>query len=76
VGQHGTGEKIMLNLNDKRVAYGLVVVGVVAILLSFLIDPIRGYDIHMATIQIVVLIAGIVVALAGLYLTFMRKPAP
>jgi hypothetical protein len=30
----------------------------------------------MATIQIVVLIAGIVVALAGLYLTFMRKPAP
>jgi hypothetical protein len=66
----------MLNLNDKRVAYGLVVVGVVGILLSFLIDPIRGYDIHMAAIQIVVLIVGIVVALAGLYLTFMRKPAP
>ncbi len=66
----------MLNLNDKRIAYGLVVVGVVGIVLSVLIDPIRGYDIHMAAIQIVVLIVGIVLALAGLYLTFMRKPTP
>ncbi len=65
----------MAYLNDKRVAYGVLVVGVVAVLLSFLIDPLRGYDIHMATIQIVVLIVGIVLALAGAYLAFVRKPA-
>ena len=65
----------MALLNDKRVAYGVLVVGVVAVLLSFLIDPLRGYDIHMATIQIVVLIVGIVLALAGAYLAFVRKPA-
>ncbi len=64
----------MAYLNDKRVAYGVLVVGVVAVLLSFLIDPLRGYDIHMATIQIVVLIIGIVLALAGAYLAFVRKP--
>ncbi len=64
----------MAYLNDKRVAYGVLVVGVVAVLLSFLIDPLRGYDIHMATIQIVVLIVGIVLALAGAYLAFVRKP--
>jgi hypothetical protein len=64
----------MAYLNDKRVAYGVLVVGVVAVLLSFLIDPLRGYDIHMATIQIVVLIVGIVLALAGAYLAFVRRP--
>ena len=64
----------MAYLNDKRVAYGVLVVGVVAVLLSFLIDPLRGYDIHMATSQIIVLIVGIVLALAGAYLAFVRKP--
>jgi hypothetical protein len=64
----------MALLNDKRVAYLVLAVGIVAILLSVLIDPIRGYDIHMAAIQIVVLIVGIVLALAGAYLAFVRKP--
>jgi hypothetical protein len=61
-------------MSDKRVAYGLLAVGIVAVLLSFLIDPIRGNDIYMAPIQIVVLIVGIVLAVAGVYLTFVRKP--
>ncbi|HVO70523.1 MAG TPA: hypothetical protein VMT24_10785 [Aggregatilineaceae bacterium] len=61
-------------LADKRFAYGLIVVGVVLAVLSVLIDPIRGYDIHMATIQIVVLIVGIIAILIGLYLSFMRGP--
>jgi hypothetical protein len=69
-------KKKMLNtlLNDKRVAYALIVVGVVGALLSVLIDPIRGYDIYMSTIQIIVLVVGIVLLLAGLYLAFVRKP--
>ena len=61
-------------LNDKRVAYALLAVGVVGVLLSILIDPIRGYDIYFATSQIIVLIVGIVLALAGVYLAFVRKP--
>jgi hypothetical protein len=61
-------------MSDKRVAYGLLAVGIVAVLLSILIDPIRGHDIYLAPIQIVVLIAGIVLAVAGAYLTFVRKP--
>ncbi len=65
----------MAYLNDKRVAYGVLVVGVVAVLLSFLIDPLRGLDIYMATSQIIVLIVGIVLVLAGAYLAFVRKSA-
>jgi hypothetical protein len=61
-------------MSDKRVAYGLLAVGIVGVLLSFLIDPIRGYDFHMAAIQWVVLVVGIVLAVAGAYLSFMRKP--
>jgi hypothetical protein len=62
-------------LADKRVAYGLIVVGVVLVVLSLVIDPIRGQDFYLGPVQIIVLIVGIVVALVGLYLTFVRKPA-
>jgi hypothetical protein len=62
-------------MNDKRVAYGVLVVGIIAVLISVLIDPLRGNDIYMATSQIVVLIVGIVLVLAGAYLAFVRKPA-
>jgi hypothetical protein len=63
-------------LADKRVAYLLLVGGIVLVLLSFLIDPIRGKDFHMGTIQIIVLIVGIVAAVVGAYLAFVRKPQP
>jgi len=59
---------------DKRIAYALLIVGVVGALLSVLIDPIRGYDIHLHIVQIIGLIAGSALALAGLYLAFVRKP--
>jgi uncharacterized membrane protein YidH (DUF202 family) len=62
-------------LADKRVAYALIVGGIVLAVLSVVIDPIRGYDIHMAAIQIVVLVVGIIAILIGLYLAFMRRPA-
>lgn len=62
-------------LEDKRVAYGLIAAGIVLVLLSVLIDPIRGEDIYMATSQIIVLIVGVVVALVGAYLGFLRRPA-
>ncbi len=62
-------------LKNKNVAYGILAVGVIVALLSILIDPIRGYDIYMATSQIIGLIVGIVVALVGVYLAFMVKPA-
>ncbi len=61
-------------LNDRRVAYALLAVGVVGILLSILIDPIRGYDIYLATSQIIVLVICVVLALAGAYLAFVRAP--
>lgn len=61
-------------LADKRVAYLLLAGGIVLALLSVLIDPLRGYKIHMATIQIIALVVGLVVAAAGAYLTFVRKP--
>ncbi len=62
-------------LEDKRIAYAVLAIGIVLVLLSVLIDPIRGNDIYMATSQIVVLIVGLVVAVAGAYLAFMRRPA-
>jgi hypothetical protein len=61
-------------LNDKRVAYGVLIIGVAAVLISFLIDPLRGEKLYMATSQIIVLIVGIVLVLAGAYLAFVRKP--
>lgn len=60
-------------LADKRVAYALLIGGIVLALLSILIDPIRGYHVHLAAIQIIALIVGIVAAAVGAYLTFMRK---
>lgn len=60
-------------LGNKQIAYAVLAAGVGLALLSVLIDPIRGYDIHMATIQIIALIVGIVVALGGVYLAFMYK---
>jgi len=64
-----------MKLQQKQIGYILLIVGLVAAVLSILIDPIRGYDIYLATSQIVVLIVGIVVALIGLYLAFVRKTA-
>jgi D-alanyl-lipoteichoic acid acyltransferase DltB (MBOAT superfamily) len=63
-------------LADKRVAWLLIIGGIVLAVLSVVIDPIRGYDIHMAAIQIVALIIGIIAILIGLYLAFVRRPAP
>jgi hypothetical protein len=63
-------------LADKRVAYALVVVGIVLVLLALLIDPIRGVHYHIGTVQIIVLIVGIVVGVVGLFLAFVRNPAP
>ncbi len=60
-------------LNDKRIAYAVLAVGIALALLSILIDPIRGHDIYLATSQIVVLIVGLVLTAGGAYLSFMRK---
>ncbi len=64
-----------MKLQQKQLGYILLVVGVAAVLLSILIDPIRGHSIYLATSQIIVLIVGAVVALVGLYLAFVRKAA-
>ncbi|MCD4684565.1 MAG: hypothetical protein K8S97_01335 [Anaerolineae bacterium] len=61
-------------LDNKQFAYGLLAVGVLVVLLSVLIDPLRGHDIYMAASQIIGLIAGLVLAAAGAYLAFMRQP--
>ncbi len=61
-------------LSDKRIAFATLAVGVIVALLSILIDPLRGHDIHLANIQIFGLIVGIVAAFIGAYLAFMYKP--
>ena len=61
-------------LANKQLAYGILVVGILLALASVLIDPLRGYDIYLATTQIIALVIGIVIALAGAYLAFLYKP--
>ncbi len=63
-------------MTQKQIAYVLLIVGIVLALGAILIDPIRGYDIYLATSQIIVLVVGVIVALVGAYLAFARKPAP
>ncbi|MBN1679029.1 MAG: hypothetical protein JW966_01970 [Anaerolineae bacterium] len=63
-------------LSDKRVAYGLILVGFVGGLLSVLIDPLRGEDIYLHVVQIIGVVLGLVMILAGAYLTFMYNPPP
>jgi hypothetical protein len=63
-------------MSMKQIPYALLVVGIVLALGAILIDPIRGYDIYLATGQIIVLVIGAIVALVGAYLAFVRKPAP
>ena len=60
-------------MSQKQLGYALLALGILAVLGSILIDPIRGYDIYLATSQIVVLIVGVVVALVGAYMTFVRQ---
>jgi hypothetical protein len=52
-------------LSDKRDSYVVLTSGVSIALVSILIDPLRGYDIHITTVQTVGLIVGIIVALIG-----------
>mgnify|MGYP005845163225 CR=1 FL=1 len=61
-------------MDDKRIAYALIVIGVVAVLVDLLIDPLRGVAFYLSAVQIIVLIVGIVVAAVGVYLGFIRKP--
>jgi hypothetical protein len=65
-----------MNFDQKQMAYGLIIVGIVGAVLSVLIDPLRGYDIYLATSQIIVLVISIVLLLAGLYLGFVRQAPP
>ncbi len=64
-------------MSERQLAYILIVIGVVVALVSLLADVIGiGSDEGFGTYQIVGLIAGIVVALIGLYLVyFRRRPA-
>ncbi len=63
-------------LDDSRIQYGLLVGGLVLAILAILIDPIRGYSIYLAPVQIVALVVGILVFLVGAYVLFIRKPPP
>ncbi len=63
-------------MSMKQLPYALLIVGIVLVLGTILIDPIRGFEIYLATSQIIVLVIGAIVALLGAYLAFVRKPAP
>ncbi len=58
----------------RNQAYGVLVLGVVLAVLAIVIDPIRGYDIYLHWSQIVALIVGVVLALFGAYIVFVKKP--
>lgn len=63
-------------MSERQLAYALIVIGVVVALVSLLADVIGIGSGGFGTYQIVGLIAGIVVALIGLYLVyFRRRPA-
>lgn len=57
----------------RQTGWILLVVGLALALLSIVIDPVRGHEIYMATEQIIALIVGIVIALAGVYLLLKRR---
>jgi uncharacterized membrane protein len=61
-------------LGNKQFAYAVLIVGAILVLLSILVDPLRGYDVCMGTEQIIMLIVGMVIALSGVYLAFLRHP--
>jgi hypothetical protein len=70
----GQKEEAYLMLDDKRIAYGVLIAGILAAILAIVIDPLRGLDVYLHWSQIVILAAGIVVALVGAYLSFVRTP--
>lgn len=58
----------------KNRAYGLLVLGIAAVVLGFAIDPLRGYDIHLHWTQILAIVAGIIAILIGAYFVWIKKP--
>ncbi len=65
---------IKQNGGELKAGYALLGGGVFLALLSLLLDPVRGKDYYLNTVQILVLIVGVVAAAVGAYLTYMRKP--
>jgi hypothetical protein len=66
-------EDAMIN---RQTGWILFVVGLALALLSIVIDPLRDLDVYLATEQIIALIVGIAIALAGLYLLVTRRSTP
>lgn len=62
-------------LQDKRIAYGALILGLAGVVFAIVIDPLRGYDVCLGGEQIAILFAGIAVALVGAYLAFVHKPS-
>lgn len=61
-------------MSNKQIAYGILGLGILAALVSLLMDPVRGEDYYLNTVQIIVLVVGVLAALVGAYLSFVRKP--
>ena len=61
-------------LQNKRILYGVILVGIAIALASLLYDPIRGFKYYLNAAQIALLVIGIVMAAGGAYLAFVRKP--
>lgn len=62
------------DMSERQLAYALILVGIVAALVSVLADTlgIGGSD-EFGYLQIIGLVAGVVVALIGLYLAYFRR---
>lgn len=58
----------------KNRAYGLLALGIILAVLAVVIDPLRGYAVYLHWSQIAALVVGVVLALAGAYFAWIKKP--
>jgi len=63
-------------MTGRNINTTLIIVGMAVALAAILIDPIRGYEIYLAPAQIVGLIVGLLIALAGVFLYVTGRELP
>lgn len=67
----GVGAYLLLKQN--LIALSLLELGLQAVWVAVVVDPLRGHDVYLGTEQIILLVAGVIAALVGAYLGFVRR---
>ena len=63
-------------MTNQQMGYLLLVVGIAIAVLAIIIDPLRGLVLYLHWAQILALVVGVVIALAGIYVGFLRSDTP